>query len=474
MTREVNFDGLVGPTHNYAGLSYGNVASLAHRGAVSRPREAALQGLAKMKALADLGLPQAVLPPHERPDVAALRALGFSGGNDHAVLAAAARHAPALLAAACSASAMWVANAATVTPSSDTADGRVHFTPANLVSKLHRSLEPAQTSRTLRALFASEKHFAHHPPIPGAQGFGDEGAANHTRLAPSAAHRGLHVYVHGHVALAGPAASPRLRFPSRQARETFEAVARAHGVPAGQAVHLRQSPAAIDAGVFHNDVIAVGNDDCLLYHENAYARGARAVAGLRAAYAALHPGRALAAIRVPARRVSLADAVRSYLFNSQLVTLAPGRMALIVPAECREIAAVSACLDELAADPRNPISAVHAFDLRESMRNGGGPACLRLRVTLAKDERDALPPGVWINDASHARLVAWVKRHYRETLAPADLADPSLLEESRRALDELTALLGLGSIYPFQRADEAVARRPRAKAAQLSASVRRR
>ena len=28
MAYEVNFDGLVGPTHNYAGLSYGNVASL--------------------------------------------------------------------------------------------------------------------------------------------------------------------------------------------------------------------------------------------------------------------------------------------------------------------------------------------------------------------------------------------------------------------------------------------------------------
>jgi succinylarginine dihydrolase len=450
MTREVNFDGLVGPTHNYAGLSRGNVASLAHRGAVSRPREAALQGLAKMKALADLGLPQALLPPHERPDLAALRAFGFTGRDDAALLSAAARTSPALLAAASSASAMWVANAATVTPASDSADGRVHFTPANLVSKLHRSLEPRQTARALRALFASEKHFAHHPPVPGAQGFGDEGAANHTRLAPSAAHRGLHLYVHGHVALASPSENPRLRFPSRQARETFEAIARAHGVPAAQTAHLRQSPAAIDAGVFHNDVISVGNDDCLLYHERAFARGPGTIANLRAAYAALHPGHRLAAIRVPSRRVSLADAVRSYLFNSQLVTLAPGRMALIVPSECREIANVSAWLDELLADPDNPVQAVHAFDLRESMRNGGGPACLRLRVTLDAAARSSLPPGLWINDTTYPQLVAWVKKHYRETLSPADLADPRLLEESRRSLDALTRLLGLGNLYPFQ------------------------
>ncbi len=449
-TLEVNFDGLVGPTHNYAGLSYGNVASLAHRGAVSRPREAALQGLAKAKALADLGLPQAILPPHERPNIAALRAFGFTARRDADVLAAAAKQSPALLAAACSASAMWVANAATITPSSDSADRRVHFTPANLASKLHRSLEPAQTARTLRAIFSSEKHFAHHDPIPGAQGFGDEGAANHTRLAPTAAHPGLHVYVYGHQALAHPADSPRLKFPSRQARESFEAIARAHHLPAAQTAFLRQSAAAIDAGVFHNDVIAVGNDDCLLYHEKAYARGPRALADLRAAYAALHPGRELTAVRVPAARVSLSDAVRSYLFNSQLVTLAPGRMALVAPAECRENKAVSAYLDDLVADPRNPVAAVHCFDLRESMRNGGGPACLRLRVTLTAAERAALPAGIWITDTTYPRLVSWVKKHYRETLTPADLADPALLVESRRALDELTALLGLGPIYPFQ------------------------
>ena len=450
--REVNFDGLVGPTHNYAGLSYGNVASLAHRGAVSRPRDAALQGLAKMKALADLGLPQAVLPPHERPFLPALRAFGFDGKRDADVLAAAAREAPALLAAACSASAMWVANAATVTPSADAADGRVHFTPANLAAKLHRSLEPAQTGRTLRAIFSAGKHFAHHPPVPAAQGLGDEGAANHTRLAPSAAHRGLHVYVHGHHALTQPApgGGPRLRFPSRQAFEASAAVARAHHVPRAQTAFLAQAPAAINAGVFHNDVIAVGNDDVLLHHEKAFAHGPRAVAALRAAYAALHPGQNLQSLRVPARRVSLADAVRSYLFNSQLVTLAPGRMALIAPAECRELPAVRAYLDDLVADPRNPITAVHCFDLRESMRNGGGPACLRLRVTLTAAERAALPPGIWINDATYPKLVAWVKKHYRETLAPADLADPALLEESRRALDALTRLLGLGTLYPFQ------------------------
>ena len=138
--REANFDGLVGPTHNYAGLSWGNVASKSNVSAVSNPKEAALQGLAKMKQLADRGYVQGVLPPHERPHLPTLRALGFSG-NDADVLAQVLKKSPDLLAAVSSAAAMWTANAATVSPSADTRDRRVHFTPANLSAKFHRSIE---------------------------------------------------------------------------------------------------------------------------------------------------------------------------------------------------------------------------------------------------------------------------------------------------------------------------------------------
>ena len=137
---EVNFDGLVGLTHHYAGLSFGNVASTRNQQAVANPKLAARQGLLKMKQLADLGFVQAVLPPHERPQVDLLRQLGFSG-TDAQVLARAAQQAPRLLCAVSSASAMWTANAATVSPSSDTADGRVHFTVANLNNKFHRASE---------------------------------------------------------------------------------------------------------------------------------------------------------------------------------------------------------------------------------------------------------------------------------------------------------------------------------------------
>lgn len=449
---EVNFDGLVGPTHNYAGLSLGNVASMSHRGLVSNPREAALQGLAKMRFLADLGVPQAVLPPHERPALWVLRAAGFTG-SDATVLAAAAKHAPQLLVACSSASNMWVANAATFTPSRDAADGRAHFTPANLVAKFHRSIESPQTARTLRAIFRDERRFVVHEPLPASAAFGDEGAANHTRFAPSHGAPGLHLFVHGHRCFRGTERMPApKKFASRQSREAFEAIARCHLLSDESVLHAQQNPAAIDAGVFHNDVISVGNENVFLYHEQAFVHTPAVVAELRRRYRAL-TGKELVALKVPARAVPLRDAVKSYLFNSQIVTLPDGRMALIAPRDCRENRRVHAFVRELIGRGDTPLREAHYFDLRQSMRNGGGPACLRLRVGLTDEELAALAPGVRFTPALHARLVGWVKKHYRARLALRDLADPELLEESRRALDELTALLGLGRLYPFQRAD---------------------
>lgn len=451
--REVNFDGLVGPTHNYAGLSLGNVASMAHAGGISNPRAAALQGLAKMRFLAELGVPQAVLPPHLRPDVDTLRRFGFTG-EAAAVLRSAARNAPELLRACTSASSMWVANAATVTPSIDAQDNRVHFTPANLISKLHRSIEPPQTMRTLRAIFSDPTRFTIHDPVPGAEGLGDEGAANHTRLATSHGTPGLHLFVYGHHAFAHSPRTPApQRFSSRQAAETAAAVARCHLLNDDAVRFAQQHPAAIDAGVFHNDVISVGNENVFLYHERAFANTRGVIADLHRRYRALNKGAELMTIPVAERRVPLAAAVRSYLFNSQLVTVARAeqRMALIAPDECREIPSVHQFLGELISRGHTPIREIHFLNLRQSMRNGGGPACLRLRVVLTADEWNAVNPGVRFDSTLHDVLVAWVNRHYRERLSSRDLADPTLLEESRRALDGLTQMLHLGSIYPFQR-----------------------
>ena len=439
---EANFDGLPGPTHNYSGLATGNLASERHKNLVADPRRAALQGLAKMKALADRGFAQGVLPPHERPDLAALRALGFAG-DDAALLAAAARQAPHLLAACSSAAAMWVANAATVSPSADTADGRVHFTPANLVSHFHRSLEAATTTRVLRSIFADPRYFVVHEPLPAAPQLGDEGAANHMRLASRAGEPGVEVFVYGRAAFANDTPVPR-RFAARQTREASESVARRHGLAPERTLLAQQHPDAIDAGVFHNDVVAVGSGGVLFCHERAYVEQDALLAALRERL-----GAAFTPIVVAEREVSLDQAVSTYLFNSQLLPRADGRLLLVAPAECCREPAVRALLDRLVSGG-SPIAEVLTFDLMQSMRNGGGPACLRLRVTLMPEERAAMGARVWLDDTLFVALTAWVERHYRDRLASADLADPALLLESRTALDELTRLLGLPSIYPFQ------------------------
>jgi len=441
-TLDVNFDGIPGPTHNYSGLAHGNLAAEKNARLVANPREAALQGLAKARALAARGYAQAVLPPHERPDVAALRSLGFSG-RDGEVVARAAREAPQLLAACSSAAAMWVANAATVSPSADTADARVHLTPANLVSHFHRSLEAATTTRVLRAIFADPKHFEVHAPLPAAPQFGDEGAANFTRFAAGGETGGVELFVYGRAAFDATAPAPQ-RYPARQTREASAALARRHGIDPARTVFAQQLPAAIDAGVFHNDVIAVGHGTLLFCHEQAWVAQDSVIAELRAKV-----GAAFAPIVVPADAVSLADAVATYLFNGQLLPRAEGGYLLVAPSECRENPRVAAYLDELLQGGR-PIEEMLTFDLRQSMRNGGGPACLRLSVTLTAAERAAIPARVFLDDALATDLDRWVRTHYRDRLAPEDLGDPALVDESRRALDELTRILALPAVYPFQ------------------------
>jgi len=439
---EINFDGLVGPSHNHAGLSLGNIASFSHAGTVANPRAAALQGLAKMQALAQRGFTQAILPPHLRPDVALLRSIGFSG-TDAQVLASAARTAPMLLAAAWSASPMWAANAATVSPSADTADGLTHFTVANLNATLHRSREAPQTLRILQAIFHDDTHFVVHPALPATPAFSDEGAANHGRLCRSHGEAGIEMFVHGRSHFGAAQQLPH-RFPARQTLEAGQAIARRHGLAPQRTVHLRQNPHVIDQGVFHNDVIAVTNGPVLFYHALAFADDASNLAALQAALAST--GTQLQAIRVEEHVVPVADAVGSYLFNSQLLTRPGGGMTLVTPQECHENAVVERYIRQLLASG-GPIDEWLSFDLRQSMGNGGGPACLRLRVVLTDAQLRAMHPGVLLTDRLHTALIAWINRHYRDRLAPADLADPSLAVENYVAMEELGSLLDLPGLY---------------------------
>ena len=446
---EANFDGLVGLTHSYAGLSYGNVASERNYGAPSNPRAAALQGIAKLETVAALGLVQGVLPPHERPHVPTLRAMGFSGASDADVIAKVAGEDPVLLARVSSASAMWTANAATVMPAADTRDGRTHFVTANLREMSHRAIEPPVTARILRVIFADTTRFEVHEALPNdAQSdYGDEGAANHTRLTTSAANggeqSGVHFFVYG--AAENSKRTPT-KFPARQNRAASERVADLAQLDRARCVFAQQNADAIDAGVFHNDVIAVGNGNMLLCHELAFEDRAGTLAALRRAV-----GESLVIAEISRDEVTLDELVRSYLFNSQLLTLADGSMTMICPIECQENTRVKSAIDRLIGDPANPLTRAIYLDVRESMRNGGGPACLRLRVPMTAADLAAMNRATLVDAAKLTQLRAWVTRHYRESLRAEDLADPALLRESRDALDELTRILALGGVYDFQR-----------------------
>ncbi|MDB5962580.1 MAG: succinylarginine dihydrolase [Massilia sp.] len=440
--REFNFDGLVGPSHNYAGLSFGNVASFSNVKSASNPKQAALQGLAKMRSLAARGFAQAVMPPQMRPDFRMLRAVGFTG-SDADVLAAAYKASPVILACAWSAAPMWTANAATVSPSADSADGKVHFTPANLNNKLHRAHERRQAARSLRAIFHDAARFTVHDALPSTPAFGDEGAANHTRLASSHGAAGVELFVYGRVEFDATAPSPK-RYPARQTLEASQAVARLHRLDGRRTVFAAQNPDVIDQGVFHNDVIAVGNGNLLFYHEQAFLDEAGTLADLRAALEGVQAD--LKAVRVSTTEVAVADAVASYLFNSQLLSKPDGAMALVIPHECRENPAVARYLEGVVGGG-GPIDELIEFDLRQSMRNGGGPACLRLRVALTDQEAAAMHQGVVMTEDLYARLVAWVEAHYRDRLQPGDLADPQLARECAVALEDLARILDLPGLY---------------------------
>lgn len=437
--REFNFDGLVGPTHNYAGLSYGNVASALHQNAPSNPRQAALQGLAKMRLVASLGISQAVIPPLVRPNLRALHQLGFRGSPAMKVESAWQAD-PVLLAAIYSASSMWTANAATVSPSSDCRDGKLHVSPANLTSMLHRALETRQMARVLRVIFADPQFFLVHDPLPAAWPMADEGAANHTRLAPAGNGPGLELFAFGRVGLNSAPHGPQ-RFPARQTLEACQALARRHQLHATRTFFWQQSPSAIDAGVFHNDVIAVGNEDLLLVHEQAYVdqpdQLRRLVQSFRQEYSS-----ELQVIEISAKQLPLADAVASYFFNSQLLTRPDGRMTLLCPADCETNPKAAACLADLRSRTTR-IDDVRTVDLRQSMNNGGGPACLRLRVRLTDRQAAALPPGVLWSTELDQLLTTWVERHYRDCLRPDDLRDPKLLVEARTAQEHLAEILKL-------------------------------
>lgn len=436
---EVQVDRIVGPTHHFGGLGVGNIASSENAGRVSNPQAAALQGLDKMRLVAELGVPQFVLPPQSRPDLNLIRELGFAG-NEQQILDQASSFDPVALSAAFSSSAMWTANAATVSPSTDSASGKLQLTVANLSASLHRSIEQEETLAELSALTHGIADV--YPGVCAGDASRDEGAANHMRLCdPINTNVGVNVFVYGD-GHDGP-----LRNYPRQALRACQTVARRHGLSPRDTFFIQQSQHAIEAGAFHNDVVAASHHDVVLFHEDAFTAGPAAFEPVAARFKELTK-RELRLEVVRRSQLSIDDAIHTYLFNSQIVSPLEPRDAenhspaavLLCPAQVRGNLVTRGIVRRW-VDTEKIFSQSAFIDLGQSMRGGGGPACLRLRLPVRANGAQSLAPSMRWTEQLDGILRDVINEQYPDSVSADDFVDTDFVRSARDATQAIRKIL---------------------------------
>ena len=429
---EIQIDGVIGPTHHFGGLGVGNVASQRSQWRTSHPRSAALEGLAKMEQVAALGVPQFFLPPLVRPDWQFLEQHGYRGERSD-ILKRCSDENPKLLSAAYSSSFMWTANAATTASGLDTRDGCSHAVIANLCASIHRGIEARGRWLQFKSWTEGIPQVEIHHPLKVDTELRDEGAANHMRLCgASGSGTGLHLFVHEPVASLEQNAAPKFR--SRQGKRASELVADRLQLPWSRRIFLEQTQRAIDAGVFHNDVIATSHRNLLLCHEDAFVDQPDILNQVSKAFERC-VGEPLHVIEVRRTDLPLEEAVRTYLFNSQIVSGSDEAMHLICPQQCFESEATRGLIDGWISDVGNPIQDVAYVPLSESMANGGGPACLRLRWTLPESILDSrLSVWRWTPERGE-KLRAWIDRYYSDRLQFEDFQSLEFAEQATVAVN---------------------------------------
>jgi succinylarginine dihydrolase len=294
-----------------------------------------------------------------------------------------------------------------------------------LKTMAHRSHEWPGTLAQLLVAFADKTAFEVHAPVPPA--FGDEGAANHMRLTSAHGESGVELFVYG---IGGGA------FPARQHVEASRAIARLHKLDPERTIFVQQSEQAIAAGAFHNDVVAVANERVLFAHEQAFEDRSRVIADCER----FVPG--LELVEVAAADVPLEDAISSYLFNAQLVTPPDGEMTLVVPTEARETRSVWTWV-ERHLNGNGPIRRVEVVDVRQSMANGGGPACLRLRVVA---DPATVDPRFLVDDSKLDAVAEVIRAKWPVEIDTADLQKPALIMDCSAARLALLEALDLAEL----------------------------
>ncbi|SEI00219.1 succinylarginine dihydrolase [Rheinheimera pacifica] len=423
---QLNISELPGPTFMYSGLSKDNVASVQNKHLVANPLKFAQLSLQRMRLLLDEGVPQVIFPPHRRPDMQALEVCGFTGDMSH-MISSADKFSNGYLESLLAASSVWTANAATVTPSADSEDGKVHITTANLNSHYHRSIEASQTHAKLARLFSDDKFFCLHQALPGHSRFSDEGAANHMRFHVEAENRGLNVFVYSN-----DPDNPEF-VQGRQTLWASKAICQLHALPDSKVLLQKQSKEAISRGIFHNDIISMNSHDLLVFHQQAYEDHESLIEKLMA--------QGICCVEIKAEEFSLEHALKTYFFNSEFISGKDGGLVLVMSKSCQHDAKVQVQLDRIQTAYSKEIKTMYV-DLDDSLRNGGGPACLRLRVQLNQEQFSAIPSQFLLTQNKLEALQEVVTRFYRESLSYEDVLTEIFQRNLQPVYTKLEQILG--------------------------------
>lgn len=433
---EVNLDSLIGLGHHFGGLSPGNLASTTHKNELSNPQAAALQGLEKAWLLQTITSRQLLLPPLLRPHESLLQTAGFIGSYESA-MARALEVEPDLVSAIWSSSFVWTANLGIFTPSCDSASGKSHLTLANLCTNLHRSLESGERFESLQKWLSGAINV--HAPLPSSLSLADEGAANHTRFfSLTNPECGLHHFVYGLSPEGTPHSQKTSIYPARQSLRAAQWIARRHELIENHVMYTQQNPNVIDQGVFHNDVICTGHGSFLLCHEQAFVHGMNEVDLLRRRFQEL-TGDALCVELVSSQQLSVELAVKTYLFNSQLV-LTPQGPVIIAALECERHPQTYTLLQDL--KQRWSLAGLYFVDLTQSMHNGGGPACLRLRLPMKPSQYQKLS-AFHLTPKRYQQLKTLIEKDYPTQLTKSMLIDKSYRDHAVAVQEKILQIFGL-------------------------------
>ena len=371
MLKQVFIDTIPGPTNHFGGHAVGNIASMNSKNNILNPQKAALEWLEKVKKVAMIGGNQFVLPPQRRPLTHKKKTLTQSD---------------------ISSSFIWMANAGLFIPRIDTQLENNQFIPANMKQSEHRNIEHPFHQYWLKKILKYSKCNFHK-----ILDINDEGSANSIRLWHKKNQCGVNIFVYG---------KPNARYPIRQSKSSCEKIINI--TKPRHYILLEQTKEAIDAGVFHNDVIAFGFKNTIICHEKAFSNQKQELKKLKKIFTnSLNAP--LNIVEIANNSLSLNAAVKTYLFNSQVIEI-NNKFELICPIEVKENPNSYKITEKWVTN--GLFNKVHFVNIKSSLKNGGGPACLRLCLYLNDNEVKKIPTKFKLDKTKYKKISKIILEHY--------------------------------------------------------------